>query len=1213
MAYLGQRTFASFEKKAKGWGELYDLDQELYTNVKNWFKNKSSKEVDFQVDANEEDPYKLALQLNSTDEKERLIALRKAFSMGKNGWDFIINMYSAIYWTNVHDEINQKVIDNYDFRSYVLNMAHSENNQLGINALQILSEVNLSLKIDTAYLQDIIIAELISIKERASYLSGFNEYLIDQKDQFVEKIDNLLVYINDNSLTITEIIEIRKQINSYFRSEGELDTLLAIINLHGYNEEIPESFEWRVSNNLQDRLRAVYKQYVTAIFGEYFNFHPSLSNTLFVALDLSEQRREIIESIEPSVVRGTIEDIETQLVLLQIKFNDLIEVMQNDDSDKTEVQLKLVEKLYEKFKTIQTNFKNEANTLLSLEEIKLNKEFEDFKTRLTTQIEDFTGILMASSFAYTINTFINLQEDSWQLIDKNSNKTIQHKKTLENALNQITDIVKNHAEDPSQMIPLLQEITISSENKAAFEYFQEFAIEEEDHRMWIGLIIAIVITFLSILGGFLLQSAVPSLLSSLAVRTGSMMLMDVAIMSTTALPALAVNSLGFIVTNKLLMQALSGDGDWDNFVRDYIYTFITFGALKASGNFYKAVVNPNIGAGFYKGGQFVIELATLEGVSLAVIAWENRDLPEEEKHELFTWEGLTENAVFLLILKGSLLAVSKKGIPFIEKMNQTTRDNIMSMRKDIQFQQESLRKKKKPLTTDIEQLHNKTVGLMKLEKNGLIEVYDSGSYKQNPSPKETDIQKAEREKTDKVIGDNLLQLVKSIESNIMDMNKLISLEKYNLIPANKSGSIIYFNGDPAKLEKDLKFSEDTAIDGKFTLVSESETQRLYEYQLGENTTYFIQKSPFETKPVYPYQTAKNLGYEFKDVQRDFWQELVDNHGQPDFSEIGSSKTNLLIQQALNEGWRPGEAIPKNIMTKLYNDVGLNKIRIVETDPELRYSKENLELEIKDAEGMMKALEIGIKLPQTKRAYTSFDKDGMKSKKQWKSEQLNKLNQLTLSEYSRELFELNNIAPNKTNFEKLIEIHKNGIADRLQMHRILEHSPKQPYTNAEKTLNLIHTLATECSSVKGVPSVIGDFTKGGNFFKGAHWMLRYIDAKNMWADVKAFEVRTDTEGTNEVRRYDMKTTDGTLYQFKTWTSWNEAGVIKQLKQDIVNTKGGLQGIKDGNLKWVFEETSLGNYQAIKAKFIKAIEKLPDSFNEMKPDLIKNVDKIIEVGL
>jgi|SRR5690554_1041486 len=50
MAYLGQRTFASFEKKARGWGKLFEEDQEMYTDVGNWLRTDYyGKDLDKQL------------------------------------------------------------------------------------------------------------------------------------------------------------------------------------------------------------------------------------------------------------------------------------------------------------------------------------------------------------------------------------------------------------------------------------------------------------------------------------------------------------------------------------------------------------------------------------------------------------------------------------------------------------------------------------------------------------------------------------------------------------------------------------------------------------------------------------------------------------------------------------------------------------------------------------------------------------------------------------------------------------------------------------------------------------------------------------------------------------------------------------------------------------------------------------------------------------
>ena len=64
MAYFGQRTFSSYQKEDEGWGKLFEEDQELYTNVKDWFKN----ELDVVIPEEERESFDSEIS-NSTEDK----------------------------------------------------------------------------------------------------------------------------------------------------------------------------------------------------------------------------------------------------------------------------------------------------------------------------------------------------------------------------------------------------------------------------------------------------------------------------------------------------------------------------------------------------------------------------------------------------------------------------------------------------------------------------------------------------------------------------------------------------------------------------------------------------------------------------------------------------------------------------------------------------------------------------------------------------------------------------------------------------------------------------------------------------------------------------------------------------------------------------------------------------------------------------------------
>ena len=106
-------------------------------------------------------------------------------------------------------------------------------------------------------------------------------------------------------------------------------------------------------------------------------------------------------------------------------------------------------------------------------------------------------------------------------------------------------------------------------------------------------------------------------------------------------------------------------------------------------------------------------------------------------------------------------------------------------------------------------------------------------------------------------------------------------------------------------------------------------------------------------------------------------------------------------------------------------------------------------------------------------------------------------------------------------------------------------------------------------------VITDLRIGGNKFKGARFVLRYIDEKLGWNNV-AFEVTNDPID-NSGRRWDARV-NGWLYQFKSWYTWPDIAsrtFLRQILEDYRLTRVGEQM----SVSWIFE-TSLKKEDIVK---------------------------------
>jgi hypothetical protein len=132
----------------------------------------------------------------------------------------------------------------------------------------------------------------------------------------------------------------------------------------------------------------------------------------------------------------------------------------------------------------------------------------------------------------------------------------------------------------------------------------------------------------------------------------------------------------------------------------------------------------------------------------------------------------------------------------------------------------------------------------------------------------------------------------------------------------------------------------------------------------------------------------------------------------------------------------------------------------------------------------------------------------------------------------------------------------------------------PKTEAEvrKLIDVLERMIT--NGAANWDKIITDLKIGGNKYKGARFVLRYIDTKLGWNNV-AFEVTNDPVDASG-RRWDARV-GGQLYQFKSWYTWPDIAsrtFLRQILEDYRLTRSG-QRI---GVSWVFE-TSLTKDQIV----------------------------------
>jgi hypothetical protein len=95
---------------------------------------------------------------------------------------------------------------------------------------------------------------------------------------------------------------------------------------------------------------------------------------------------------------------------------------------------------------------------------------------------------------------------------------------------------------------------------------------------------------------------------------------------------------------------------------------------------------------------------------------------------------------------------------------------------------------------------------------------------------------------------------------------------------------------------------------------------------------------------------------------------------------------------------------------------------------------------------------------------------------------------------------------------------------------------------------------------------------------------------------------------DFRRYDIRFKDGKYFQFKSWDNWNSSKFIEQFAFDLQ-----LVGNNLSKLRWVFEQTSLGDKAKIRKLIKKAIENTDNpQIKLIKKDILNKIDVFLKVG-
>lgn len=143
-------------------------------------------------------------------------------------------------------------------------------------------------------------------------------------------------------------------------------------------------------------------------------------------------------------------------------------------------------------------------------------------------------------------------------------------------------------------------------------------------------------------------------------------------------------------------------------------------------------------------------------------------------------------------------------------------------------------------------------------------------------------------------------------------------------------------------------------------------------------------------------------------------------------------------------------------------------------------------------------------------------------------------------------------------------------------------------------------------IPGVDAVLSDLAKGGNFTRGAEWVLRYLDAAprgRSWGSVRQFEAVLRS-GLSR-REVDVILKSGLRLQLKSWHEFRPQTLVEQIETDWL-----LSGRQPSGFLWIFDQTrNLGSAREIRAA---AGQALQDAWKQGRLRSMSEVEKDVLIG-
>ena len=813
----------------------------------------------------------------------------------RSGWkSLLLALSNADIKIRIYADIllNDYVRRNKGLLHYLAELAERDDGQLRASAISILAKAGFGNYFDNKNFVSRIIQKLefvniffdsIPLPTDNRYKDIRDVWFKNIRKEVSEKVASAILEFNKEILLWDNLVNIAQAVEIFNVASAMATRVFSWLKI--FNAD-----EWTLHNQAVYEVAADTTQDMGDLMNGMLSFYQTATGftaSPSVSLIKAHSFFELCSKIPGFIAGATISDLSRDLWRVERDSIEVIDGLKQSEPPNHESYIQKVKEIVGTVNGIQATFPK-----LSLLAWERPMVFFDILNYIMDLVAGMINQLSAISSALTAHSLGKLIDDSWQPIDSTTPEAKKNREILRKFLANAQILISEHYSDPHKLGEEIEKLRSQADYKSAIDWAQKFAVEEAEFRELVIVIAEVVFTLASIWAGGVAGRLVGA---GIRLAAGRGIAAAVAVAGSRYISGaviLGADTLGFVVTDKLLHQLFFGKGGWDTFLSDYIKAYLTFGALKGTGRLFGGLVSAQkLPAIIAKVGQFGVEVATLTAMQ---IVWETMTPTTEGQQKLTLWEKVVHNALFLVMIKVGMVGLRKFPPPLLAKLEKKVIENLDARAASLETKLNDFVTSPKG-AKEVQALHKEIRSLLEAKRSALLEALANDVFKGKPE----DI-------------NAIKATIAAINSRLAEINNVLEFLKFDLKPT-ENPDVFTFEGKPEKLKEVLEKRGAAGEGSTFELIAGKEGNGIYKYQVpGEAPIYLEQVSKAGRPRVGPAEVAKTRGLEWSNVQSAFWKSVKEQGYKYDDLLVGSTETNLKIRDLLESGWKPGEKLPKEI-------------------------------------------------------------------------------------------------------------------------------------------------------------------------------------------------------------------------------------------------------------------------------------------------------------